>query len=147
MSVKDNGPQRVEVEFTTSDRGTRVRAECSRRDAEFSSDPRSGSGGGGGGDGGGDDGGGSGSRRFRQGLSTPQVFTATKPGRNERRAGWSVDTAGRGAVPTTPYRRTPMTVAPQLTRSDSRRRPVAGPTTLVGADVRRAGGGPRHPAG
>lgn len=61
VSVKDTGPQRVEVEFTSPARGTRVRAECSGGTPEFTSDPRSGSGGGGGDDGGGGSGGSGGS--------------------------------------------------------------------------------------
>ena len=94
--------------------GTRVRAECSGGVPVITSDPRSGGGGGGG-------------RRwrgrrrwvghraverFRQGLSTAdRSSTATKRGRNAGRARWFGVTAGRGAVPTTPNRRTPMTVA------------------------------------
>jgi hypothetical protein len=61
VTVKDNGPQRVEVEFTNPSRGTRVRAECSAGAPQFSSDPRSGTGGGGDDGGGGEGGSGSGS--------------------------------------------------------------------------------------
>ncbi|GAA4352397.1 hypothetical protein GCM10023145_17890 [Angustibacter luteus] len=64
MEVKDTGPQRVEVEFTTSERGTRVRAECAGGVPTITSEPHGGGGGGGGGGddgGGGGDGGGSGS--------------------------------------------------------------------------------------